>query len=178
MTAERTISWPEGTSSAFSRLPHYDFLTFLAITQKIYDLPFFNNHSWTTRHPVWRTGANGAIHKVGGDMVLKRFRITDDVNEKLAYKTLICELLVLAHPVLKHHRNIQKLFGVTWDVQTFQGSSIRAMPVLVFERSECGTLADFMSSKVPFMQRLRFCEDIGRPIKAMHAFSILFNPIL
>lgn len=110
-------------------------------------------------------------------MIVKRFRITDDVNEKLAYKTLICKLLMLTHPVLKHHPNIQKLAGVTWDVQTFQGSSVRAMPVLAFERNDCGTLAEFMNSAIPFMQRLSICENIGRVIEAMHEFSMLFHPV-
>ena len=173
----RTTFWPDGNSSVFSRLAHHDFLTFLAIAQKLHGVPFFNDPDWTRGHNIWKVGGNGAIHRVGNDMVLKRFRITDDVGEKLAYKTLICELLVLAHPVLKHHPNIQKLSGLTWDIRIFQPSSFRVMPVLVFERCESGTLAEFMSSKVPFSQRVSLCENIGRAIEAMHEFGILHCPV-
>ena len=175
MTNGRTTFWPEGTSSVFSRLPHHDLLTYLAVAQTISDLPFFNDPSWNT-NTLWRTGAHGAIHSLGQNVV-KRIRITDDVNEKLAYRALICELLVYTHPVLKHHRNIQFLQGVMWDIQTFQGSNFRVMPALFFEKCDCGTLAEFMSSTVPFMQRLGLCEDIGRAIEAMHAFSILLSRI-
>lgn len=173
----RTTFWPDGTSSVFSRLAHHDFLTFLAIAQRLYNLPVLNDQGWSERFKIWRIGGNGAIHNIGSDMVLKRSRITDEVGERLAYKTLICELLVLAHPVLKHHRNIGELRGITWDVRAFQGSSIRAMPALVFHKCDSGTLAEFMNSKLPFSQRISLCEDIGRAIEAMHALSTFHNPV-
>lgn len=173
-TEQHTTFVPEGISSVFSRLPHYDFLTFLAMAQKMPGLHLLSLHP-RFEHVDVRRGASGAVHALPispqQGIVYKRFHITQDFPEKTAYKALICELLVLEHPVLKNHPNIQQLVGVTWDVQMFQGSLIRVMPVLVFKQADHGTLSDFMNSSVSFTQRLRLCRDIGRALEPMHEFS-------
>ena len=89
----------------------------------------------------------------------------------MAYKALICELLVQEHPILKKQRNIQKLLGVAWDVQTFQGTLIRVMPVLASKKADRGTLIDFMNAGVSFTQRVQFCRDIRKALEAMHELS-------
>ncbi|KAL9121918.1 MAG: hypothetical protein Q9187_001522 [Circinaria calcarea] len=94
----------------------------------------------TFRQVNSRRGLSGAVHAASLSselgIVFKRFHVTLDFTEETAYKALICELMVLEHPILKQHRNIQELLGVAWDVQIFQGTLVRVMPVLVFKRSD------------------------------------------
>ena len=174
-TQQRSTMYVGGNDGVFSRLPHCDLLTFIAMVQKMVTLPLFH-HIPVFQSGTVRRGASGAVHiiSVSGKegIAYKRFHITRDFTEEDTYRALVCEILVLEHPTFKRHPNIQTLLGVAWDVQQLLGVPYRVMPVLVFKQAEHGNLYDYMDSEVPFLQRVRLCIDIGEAIKAMHSFSM------
>ena len=170
-TEQRTSVYPQGNDSVFARIPHSDLLTFLALAQTMPDLAFYHT---IPRYGFGnsRRGASGAVHTGSTEpLAYKRFHVTHDFSLDLAYKALICELLVLEHPVLKNNPCIQDIKGVCWDVQSLEGVPYRVMPVLVFKRAEHGSLMDYLSPEIPLPQRLSLCSDIGKAIESMHSLG-------
>jgi hypothetical protein len=108
-----TTVYPDGSSSVFSRLPHHDFVTFMGMAQRMMPyLDFWEFLPNFERSNVKR-GLSGAVYgfaltpQLG--IVYKRFLVTLELTEETAYKALICELMVLEHPIIKSHSNVQLL---------------------------------------------------------------------
>lgn len=168
---EGTNIVPEGNGTVFSRLPHRDFLSSMAIAQTMPDLVLFCSIP-SFKQANSRRGLSGSVHlDPSYGIALKRFQVTPSVTEEMMYKALICELLVLEHPILKRERNILELLGVAYEARRSEGETTRVVPVLITPESDLGTLADFMSTGVSFKQRIQFCTDIGKAIKALHGLS-------
>lgn len=168
----------QGTNNVISRLPHYDLLTFLAICENIPSLHIFTFMPKFNATGV-RHGLSGQVYRFSRQtgptgIALKRFQ-TSGTETKAAFEALISEIMVLGHPVFKNHPNLLQLGGITWDVNVQDKELISVMPVLVFKRSVHGSLRDRMtcpdSLKPTTMQKLQLCVDIGRALKALHAFS-------
>ena len=94
-------------------------------------------------------------------------------DEFTIFRTLMSEVLVLGHPVIRNHANIVTLVGICWDVATSGVGEDAVWPVLIYEKAECGDLTQFMESEVgrdlPFDQRLHLCIDIGTALMVMHS---------
>ena len=176
----RSISRPaEGTDNLLSRLPHYDLVSFLAISERIPSLQFY------TFAPDFRPkdqltikgGATGLVHDIklssNHGVIFKRYKESSRLE---TFKAIIAEIMILKHPVFAKHPNIVDLDGITWDVEVPDGQDPQVTPVLVFSRAEHGTLADFLRSSpgrgLSFGKRLRLCIDIALALEAIHAFGM------
>lgn len=160
-------------------LPHYDFITFLSLAQRLPALRLFDTcpilNSDTVHH-----GASGTVHAIqlGPEkgIVYKQFHVTPFFTEEQVYEAITNELLVLEHPVFKYHPNVQKLLGVSWDVQVHNDRLVRVLPVLVFEQADQGSLYQFLdqgsSTDITLQQKLSLCHDIAMSIGTMHASSV------
>lgn len=166
--------------SVFSRQPHYDLLAFLGLVQKLNSVhlleftPLFDG-------PAQARGASSELHSTSfsknSGIVFKRIDPRSCLTVPDAFKALISELMVYEHAVVRTHPNIQRIYGVTWDVHR---ESSQALPVLAFEQSKFGDLECFLtnsSRKVSFMQRLQFCLDIGSAIENLHSISELISEL-
>jgi len=87
------------------------------------------------------------------------------------FRTLINEILVLAHHRFQGYPNLASLQGICWDIR----SDDEVWPVLVLEKSELGDLYGFLTStagrKLGPLERLRLCSEIGCAIADMHSFG-------
>ena len=81
---------------------------------------------------------------------------------------LIKDLEVMHHPPLAKHPNILGLLGYGWNL-----SENSALPFLVTEYAEQGTLRDFLR-KVPtsLVSKLQLCGDIASGLHAMHMCGV------
>lgn len=174
-TVQSTSAKPEGTSSVFASLPHYDLLTALAIIQTFPGLRILD---FTPRYDTRgaRYGASGLVHKSAfGGLIFKRFIVNPGVSIQAAYQAFISEMMVLEHPIFKRQPNIPSLLGATFDAHFSNGSLVHILPVLVFEEATNGNLEEFLSSdagkKMHLSERLGLCRDIARALEVLHAFS-------
>ena len=170
---------PARRGNSFFTLPHYDFITFLSLAQRLPELRLFDTcpifDSDTVHH-----GASGTVHAIhlGSEkgIVYKQFHVTPFFTEEQVYEAICNELLVLEHPVFKYHPNVQKLLGVSWDVQVHSDKLVRVLPVLVFEQADQGSLYHFLdhgsSAEVTLQQKLSICHDIAMSVGTMHTSSI------
>lgn len=169
----------EGTDNILFRLPHYDLVSFLAISERIPSLQFY------TFAPDFRPkdqltikgGASGLVHDIAlssnHGIIFKRYKESSRFEN---FKAIIAEIMVLKHPVFAKHPNIVDLDGITWDVEISDEQPPQVTPVLVFRRAEHGTLAEFLRSSSgrgsSLGKRLRLCTDIGLALEAIHAFGM------
>jgi hypothetical protein len=173
-----TIVTVQGANgSVFANLPPCDLVSFLAIVQSL-KVPIFefepdtsnSIHMGSRTHVVHLTGRKGIV-----------FKSEPDMKETLANKVLVSEILVLRHPILSQHPNIHRLLGVALQPKFHETKFLRVLPHLVFEKSDYGSLWEFMignpkrSRALSFLDRLRLCKDIGDGIVAMHSFSKLLT---
>jgi hypothetical protein len=82
---------------------------------------------------------------------------------------------VLSHPLIRMHPHIVELEGICWDII----SEDEVWPVLMFEKSKCGDLNDFITSRVGrslgIVERLNLCLDAGIAIVDMHDNSMFLK---
>jgi hypothetical protein len=85
-------------------------------------------------------------------------------------QTLISEVTVLSHHLLREHPNIVELQGICWDV-----SADEVWPVFVFEKTQFGDLYTFLQLPVgrdlSITERLKLCVDVGSAIIDMHSLG-------
>jgi serine/threonine protein kinase len=123
------------------------------------------------------SGATGKIHQsplfLNKGFAFKTFHISKSLElEAATYRTLVAEMLTLCHADIEKHPNIVKLYGVTFDVVSFQqGPEFhrRVWPVLVLEKSSHGDLRQFFQhQEMSFEQAILVTMQIGSAIKEMH----------
>lgn len=169
------------TDSILSTLPHYDLLSFLAITERLSKLrlyAFAPSYQPNDRLTI-RTGASGIVHdqtlSSERGIIFKRYRTTPQSSRRDVFKAIISEIMVLKHPVLAKHPNIVDLDGITWDVEVERGQPPQITPVLVLKRAEHGNLAEFFRTShgrnLSLEQRLRLCIDVALALDAMHTYG-------
>lgn len=116
-------------------------------------------------------GVNARVSddNVSLDFAFKRVHREDlaGCDESSNFKALFSEVLVLGHPVIRHHPNIVKLEGIC-----FEDVNEKAWPVLVFQRAKHRDMKIFMSHeprrKLDLKERLKLCGDIAHAILLMH----------
>lgn len=155
---------------------HCDFISFLAICQwRGVDVLGI---TWQPALKKVGRGATAHIHQsqINPTTSFAFKRLTPSTfgsDEHIIFRTLISEVLVLGHPVIRDHANIVTLVGICWDVATSGNGEDTVWPVLVYEKAECGDLNQFMESEVgrslAFDQRLHLCIDIGTALMVMHS---------
>jgi hypothetical protein len=99
---------------------------------------------------------------------------TQDISVADVFRTLINEVLVLAHHRFQGYPTLASLQGICWDIR----SDNEVWPVLVFEKSEFGDLHGFLMStagrKLGPIDRLQLCSEIGCAIADMHSLGKIF----
>jgi serine/threonine protein kinase len=152
----------------------YDLITFLSAAQwrGVDFLPI-------TWHPGLDT-ARGFTARVHQSLIttsftfgFKRYRFLKREEEiSNTYKALISEMCILGHPVIRQHNHILRLEGACWDPFTAPDD---IFPVLVFERTRHGNLADFMLSdqgrSLSMHDRLVLCTHLIQAIETLHSCS-------
>jgi len=155
-----------------------DFLSFLGIAQshKIDFLPI----TWQPALDNIGLGSTAEIRQALVNLQMsfafKRLTSTEraqtEADEARNFRALIAELLVLSHPLARHHLNIIRLEGICWDVVS---SSEKVWPVLVFEKAQHGDLHTFMGQakgkRLTMEERLNICADIAIAVMDMHSCS-------
>ena len=150
---------------------HYDLITFLAVAQRmqVNILPI----TWQSARGLVGRGGTSRINEASVDLhtsfafkcVLNRQK--REFPKAKIFQTLISEIVVLGHPLLREHPNIVELQGICWDVP-----SDEVWPVLVFEKTQFGDLYNFLTLPVGrdlcTIERLKLCVDIGTAISDMH----------
>lgn len=172
------------------KLPHPDLLTFLSLAQNGPDrlLEYSPRYDDKDR----RRGGNAivqVVHLSNDESTASRlpsfaFKRHDGV-ESLTYrqqlKKIICELIIYDCLTIRSHSNFAKLEGISWsatDASAQSASNGLIVPVLGFQPSEYGNLADFMSSNVEtlsFIVKLEICCDVGHALETLHSLS---KPVL
>ena len=103
---------------------------------------------------------------------IMRLPLENSAEEKENFRRrvfcLIKDLEVMHHPPLASHPNIVGLLGYGWNLS---GNS--ALPFLVTEYAEQGTLRDFLR-KVPTstISKLQLCGNIASGLHAMHMCGV------
>jgi hypothetical protein len=160
---------------------HFDLLSFISIAEKL-DIDFVQT-IWQPALEVLGKGATSVVQQAqmeaNFNMAFKRsmpwseedFADTNQ-QETARYKALIYELIALA--ALSDHPNVIDLLGITWEID---GEYEQVWPVLLTERSNHGTMADFLSSEmgsqVDCQEKLGLCGDIARACQALHRLGKL-----
>jgi len=125
---------------------------------------------------------NGSAgYDVGDKYVVKGLKFVDDYNNNTAKKSLyhasLREIRALTHPPLRSHPNIITLLGVGWEPDLNHHDV--AWPLLMLEYSEEGTLRDYQRERprMKFLEKMQFCEDVGRALLAIHGSGIVHGDI-
>ena len=155
---------------------HYDLITFLAVAQRM-QVDILPTTWQSTRGPMGRGGTsriNEALINLQTSFAFKcvSTRQKRKFLKAKIFQTLISEIVVLGHPLLREHPNIVELQGICWDVP-----SDEVWPALVFEKTQFGDLYNFLTLPVGrdlrTLERLKLCVDVGTAISDMHFNSRL-----
>jgi Protein tyrosine and serine/threonine kinase len=145
----------------------YNFISILALTKNLnFDfLPI----TWL---PAIETLGVGGTAEIRQDLVNMQMSFAfkrTTLNRDNAFRALFSEISVLGHPAVRTHENIIKLAGICWDVSP--GDST-VWPVLVFQKSTCGDLRQFMHSEagraLPVTDALSLLTDVANGIACLH----------
>ncbi len=158
----------------------YDLITFLSAAQwrSVDFLPI-------TWHPALDTarGFTARVHQslisTSFTFAFKRYRFPErDKEISSTYKSLISEVCILGHPIIRQNDHILRLEGACWDPFTTPDD---IFPVLVFERTRHGNLADFMLSNhgklLSMHDRLVLCTHLIKAIETLHSCSKIIRLI-
>ena len=153
---------------------HNDFISFLAVAQ-YYEIDFVSL-AWEQARGRLGRGATSEIWQSSydkrTDFVFKRMRsaITDSDDQENDFNALVSEISILSHPLIRHHQNIVKLEGISWEINP---KSYKVWPVLVLEKAQLGDLRTFMNSEegrsTTMRDRLELCTDVASAIIALHS---------
>ena len=153
---------------------HNDFISFLAVAQ-YYEIDFVSL-AWEQARGRLGSGGTSEIWQSNYDkrknFVFKRMRsaITDSDEQENGFNALVSEISILSHPLIRHHQNIVKLEGISWEIHP---KSHKVWPVLVLEKAQLGDLRSFMNSEegrsTTLRDRLELCTDVASAIIALHS---------
>lgn len=172
-----TTSGTTHQSPCSSSRKDYDFIDFLGVAQslKLDFLPF----TWQPGLDTVGEGRTAEIHQalisVRLTFAFKHMKRPQSViEETLNLQALVAEISVLGHPVIQRHPNIASLAGICWDVVS---GGEKVWPVPVFDKTNCGDMAKFMTEvsgkQLDFRDRLDLLYDVGLAVRTLHAYGML-----
>ena len=95
-------------------------------------------------------------------------------NTKALAEMVATEMSIFAHPMLRHHPNIQQLERLSWGI-TAERCKEHVLPAPVIEKTKYGDLSTFADSSLgkslAFEKRLRLCVDTARAPQGMRLCS-------
>lgn len=165
-------------SPTSTRDPHDDLISCLAVVQRLgVDLlPC----TWQPALDPLGVGGTAEVHQllINLQMSFAFKRFTHSTPKESRYRVLISEIKILCHPEIRNHKNVITLEGVCWDF--VDGDKVS--PVLVFEKTECGDMHQFLISDVGkrlcLEDRLKLCADVAAALMAMNSHGERFEPLL
>jgi hypothetical protein len=166
------------SSSTSTQDPHDDLISCLAVVQRLgLDLlPC----TWQPALDPLGVGGTAEVRQllINLQMSFAFKRFTTSMPEESRYRVLISEIKILCHPEIRNHKNIITLEGVCWD---FVGCD-KVSPVLVFEKTECGDMHQFLISdvgeRICLEDRLKLCADVAAALMAMGSHGERLEPLL
>lgn len=169
----RTSSSPTST-----RDPHDDLISCLAVVQRLgVDLlPC----TWQPALDPLGVGGTAEMRQLLINLQMSfAFKcFTPSMPEESRYRVLISEIKILCHPAIRKHKNIITLEGVCWDF--VDGDKV--FPVLMFEKTECGDMHQFLISdvgkRICLEDRLMLCADVAAALMAMDSHGKRLETLL
>jgi hypothetical protein len=99
------------------------------------------------------------------------------ISEANIFQTFINEIVILGHPRLREHTNINQLQGICWDIS----AEDKVWPVLISEKTQFEDLYHFLQLPVgrdlSITDRLKFCIDVGTAIIDMKSLGKIMIPL-
>lgn len=176
----------------------YDLMTFLGVAQKL-EIDFLPI-TWQPGLDRIGRGATAEIREASmslqASFAFKRpiFQSSfefDELEDRIL-PSLIAEISILGHPLIRQHPNIIQLEGICWEVFSGEGESVSRdrpiqsakggiVPVLVFEKTNHGDLRGFMMNhtgkQLGFTERLEMCIAVAKAVADMHSNSTSLSTI-
>jgi len=163
--------------------PHLDFISFLAIAQKL-EIDLLS----VTWQPALESIGEGATAEIRQSLIslqtsfaFKRIRPSTSSQEakRRAFQALVTEISILGLPEIRRHPNIVRIEGICWDVlKEEEEEDVVVWPVLVFEKSQYGDLDQFMRAAegraTNLEDRLQLCSGIASAVAEMHFHGQFF----
>jgi hypothetical protein len=151
-----------------------DMIGFLALIH-IYsiDIAFI---SWDGVRGVLGKGGTARVHQSMElprvNLAFKRLGVRHKTEMNQEYRILMSEILTSADDNTRNHPHLACLEGVTWELQP---DTRLVMPVLLFEKADCGDLYNFLRSSkahlLTFEQRLQLCQDVATGLRGLHEYG-------
>jgi hypothetical protein len=149
----------------------YGLIAVLAMAQRLHIelLPITWQATLGTLGEGGQAGIKQALVDIKTSFAFKRFHAPlNRGQDETSFQAVVSEIVALSHPIIREHPHIVRLEGLCWDIP----DDNHVWPVLMFEKTEFGSLHQFASSGIGeslhVSQMLSLCFDIGLAIRDMH----------
>jgi hypothetical protein len=154
---------------------HLNFYSFLGVAQQhgVEFMPI----TWEPARDLLGLGVSGYVNQslinIETSLAFKRpagFGSDEEAKKEL-FRAWIMEISILRSPEIQRHPNIIELEGIAWEVV---GSGSAILPVLVYRKSQQGTLRTFIEANVGKLsadQKLTLCLDLVSALSTLHSLS-------
>ena len=159
----------------------YTVIDFIAVAQKL-QISFLGI-SWQVGKEVLGGGLSGSINQalINLHTSLAFKCVPDDQKwknpEGVIFRALINEIVAFSHPANRRNRGVVNLEAICLDIETIEEGKNKIWPTLVFEKSQYGDLATFLTrpagKDLNFKDRVFLCMDIAWAMSDMHMHSKL-----
>ena len=133
--------------------------------------------TWEPGREILGRGASGHVNQslidIRTSLAFKKH--TGDGQNELAVRELLrawmLEIAILCHPQIQRHPNIIELEGIAWDIDPSRST---ILPVLVYQRSQLGTLSMHIENnvgKLSLSHKLKLCFDLASALEMLHSCS-------
>lgn len=133
--------------------------------------------TWEPGRDLLGVGASGHVNQsllsIETSLAFKRhasFGRDEEARQQL-FRDWVSEISILRFPEIEQHPNIIELEGIAWEVVE-SGSTV--LPVLVYRKSQLGTLRNFVEDNVGRLsldQKLKLCLDVASALSVLHSCS-------
>jgi serine/threonine protein kinase len=134
----------------------------------------------TTNKDVLEVSGDEVVVRAKTVVALKKITVrpsvggaSDSIVKAEAYQSILQEIKVSRHPLLKQHENLAKLLYVGWEQQ-------ETFPLIALELAAFGTLEDILTAPgegPTYRQKLNLTIDIALGIAALHHFDIIHGDL-
>ena len=133
--------------------------------------------TWEPGREVLGRGASGHVNQSLIDIRTSlAFKTHNSAGQnELAIQELLrawmLEIAILRHPQIRQHPNVIELEGIAWEINP---SYSTILPVLVYQRSQLGTLSMYIERNVgrlSLSHRLKLCFDLASALEMLHSCS-------
>ena len=129
-----------------------------------------------------RTASNlvrGQTDELGEDIVVKRPRESVWHANSKGIKSLLNELRIRSHTLIRKHPNIVKFMGIAWDFEDEEATKPRPLLLeeLAPQRSLPAFWRDYNLIRMTFQHRIEICLDVLGGLGALHGCGIVHGDV-